>query len=196
MHGCHIQPGSPPPHTVEGRTYVGQRTNPKSLTCRLYRLWHRVKVDSGIGSPMVHVLGFDIRGGYSQLRHRVPYTMFFIGFGLWMQQSLAVCGGVEPGSIWHPYSLKQCSGSGTISQRYGSADPDPHQNVMDPEHCLKLPSVPHLFRSFSVLISNLRQVTVNGTPKKPRILRKNKDDVTAEELQQVRITMMSSLFKI
>jgi hypothetical protein len=27
------------------------------------------------------------------------------------------------------------SGSGSISQRHGSADPDPHQNVMDPEHC-------------------------------------------------------------
>ncbi len=28
-------------------------------------------------------------------------------------------------------------GSGSISQRHGhgSADPDPHQNVMDPEHC-------------------------------------------------------------
>jgi hypothetical protein len=34
--------------------------------------------------------------------------------------------------------------SGSISQRHGSADqdqdPDPHQNVMDPEHCCKLPS--------------------------------------------------------
>jgi hypothetical protein len=28
------------------------------------------------------------------------------------------------------------SGSRSISQRHGSADPDPHQNVMDPEHCL------------------------------------------------------------
>jgi hypothetical protein len=30
-------------------------------------------------------------------------------------------------------------GSGSISQRHGSADPDPdsHQNVMDPQHCLK-----------------------------------------------------------
>jgi hypothetical protein len=28
------------------------------------------------------------------------------------------------------------SGSGSISLRHGSADPDPHQNVMDPEHCL------------------------------------------------------------
>jgi hypothetical protein len=26
------------------------------------------------------------------------------------------------------------SESGSISQRHGSADPDPHQNVMDPEH--------------------------------------------------------------
>jgi hypothetical protein len=24
--------------------------------------------------------------------------------------------------------------SGSISQRHGSADPDPHQNVMDPQH--------------------------------------------------------------
>ncbi len=28
------------------------------------------------------------------------------------------------------------AGSGSISQRHGSADPDPLQNVMDPEHCL------------------------------------------------------------
>jgi hypothetical protein len=27
------------------------------------------------------------------------------------------------------------AGSGSISQRHGSADPVPHQNVMDPEHC-------------------------------------------------------------
>jgi hypothetical protein len=26
------------------------------------------------------------------------------------------------------------SGSGSISQRHGSADPDPPQNVMDPQH--------------------------------------------------------------
>jgi hypothetical protein len=29
------------------------------------------------------------------------------------------------------------SGSGSISQRHGSADTDPHQNVMDPEHKFK-----------------------------------------------------------
>jgi|LakMenE01Jun11ns_1017448.scaffolds.fasta_scaffold8876058_1 hypothetical protein len=28
-------------------------------------------------------------------------------------------------------------GSGSISQRYGSGDPDPHQNVTDPQHCLQ-----------------------------------------------------------
>jgi hypothetical protein len=27
-------------------------------------------------------------------------------------------------------------GSGSVSQRYGSADPDPQQNVTDPQHCL------------------------------------------------------------
>ncbi len=35
-------------------------------------------------------------------------------------------------------SLKKGVGSGawSISKRYGSADPDPHQNVTDPQHCL------------------------------------------------------------
>ncbi len=32
-------------------------------------------------------------------------------------------------------SMTKIAGSGSISQRHGSADPDPHQNVMDPEHC-------------------------------------------------------------
>jgi hypothetical protein len=27
------------------------------------------------------------------------------------------------------------SGSKSVSQRHGSADPDPHKNVMDTEHC-------------------------------------------------------------
>ncbi len=29
------------------------------------------------------------------------------------------------------------SESGSTSQRHGSADPDPPQNVMDPQHCLQ-----------------------------------------------------------
>jgi hypothetical protein len=33
-------------------------------------------------------------------------------------------------------SLKK--GVGSISQSYGSPDPDPHQNVTDPQHCLKV----------------------------------------------------------
>jgi hypothetical protein len=28
------------------------------------------------------------------------------------------------------------AGSESISQRYGSGNPDPHQNVMDPQHCM------------------------------------------------------------
>jgi hypothetical protein len=31
--------------------------------------------------------------------------------------------------------MTKIAGSGSISQRHGSADPDAHQNVMDPEHC-------------------------------------------------------------
>jgi hypothetical protein len=27
------------------------------------------------------------------------------------------------------------TGSGSIRQRHGSADPNPYQNVMDPQHC-------------------------------------------------------------
>jgi hypothetical protein len=37
------------------------------------------------------------------------------------------------------------SGSGPISESYGSADPDPHQNVMDPEHCFHEKSFSRVF---------------------------------------------------
>jgi hypothetical protein len=45
--------------------------------------------------------------------------------------------------------------SGSISQRHGSADPDPdpHQNVMDPQHC-SVVSSPHV---------NAHSVTVMGS---------------------------------
>ncbi len=33
--------------------------------------------------------------------------------------------------------MTKIAGSGSISQRHGSADPDPHQNVMDPQHWLR-----------------------------------------------------------
>ncbi len=38
---------------------------------------------------------------------------------------------------WRSLPKTAGSGSGSISQRYGSADPDPHQNFMDPQHCFK-----------------------------------------------------------
>jgi hypothetical protein len=38
------------------------------------------------------------------------------------------------------------SGSGSIIQRYGSGDPDPHQNVTDPQHCCTMcTTVPLVF---------------------------------------------------
>ncbi len=33
---------------------------------------------------------------------------------------------------------EKIAGSGSISQRYGSADPDPYQNFMHPQHWLKV----------------------------------------------------------
>jgi hypothetical protein len=35
------------------------------------------------------------------------------------------------------------SESRSISQSHGSTDPDPHQNVMDPQHCFKLTLEPY-----------------------------------------------------
>ncbi len=36
--------------------------------------------------------------------------------------------------------MTKIAGSGSISQRHGSADPDPDppQNVMDPQHCVEV----------------------------------------------------------
>ncbi len=49
----------------------------------------------------------------------------------------------DPRVFWPPGSgsglTSKRYGSRSISQRHGSSDPDPdpHQNVMDPEHCQK-----------------------------------------------------------
>ncbi len=52
--------------------------------------WRGDKVDSGIrvahGKCVGLDSGVDIRWGYSELRHRVPYTMVFFGFLLWLMQ--------------------------------------------------------------------------------------------------------------
>ncbi len=47
-------------------------------------------------------------------------------------------------------SMMKIAGSGSISQRHVSADPHPHQNVMDPQHCLPISS----FFCHSEIISN------------------------------------------
>jgi hypothetical protein len=41
---------------------------------------------------------------------------------------------------WRSLKKIAWSGAGSFSQRYGSADPDPHQNVTDPQHCF-LPKI-------------------------------------------------------
>jgi hypothetical protein len=63
--------------------------NPKSLTRGLKstlvygygRLWHRVARGKCVG---VDLWSGNMERSYSQLRHRVPYTMFLFGFGLCM----------------------------------------------------------------------------------------------------------------
>jgi hypothetical protein len=47
------------------------------------------------------------------------------------------------------------SESGSISQRHGSADPDPHQNVMDPQHCATLFDVLYFWFHTGVATSTL-----------------------------------------
>jgi hypothetical protein len=41
--------------------------------------------------------------------------------------------------------MMKIAGSGSISQRHGPADPDPdpHQNAMDPQHCINVPRTLH-----------------------------------------------------
>jgi hypothetical protein len=38
------------------------------------------------------------------------------------------------------------AGSGSVSQGYGSTDPDPYQNVMDPQHWTKGLTISHLLQ--------------------------------------------------
>ncbi len=81
-------PSSPPPHW----DCQGQEPEPKSSVPDWgikSTLAYRVKVDSGRGLPSAHGkcvgvyagLGIRCAWGYSQLRHKVPYTRFFYGLG-------------------------------------------------------------------------------------------------------------------
>jgi hypothetical protein len=47
--------------------------------------------------------------------------------------------------------MTKIAGSGSISQKHGSEDPDPDppQNVMDPEHCLEPSNLPEYLHSTS-----------------------------------------------
>jgi hypothetical protein len=40
-------------------------------------------------------------------------------------------------AFWRSMTKIAGSRSGSISQRHGSPDPDPHQSIIDPEHCSK-----------------------------------------------------------
>ncbi len=49
--------------------------------------------------------------------------------------------------------MTKIAGSGSISHRHGSADPDPPQNVMDPQHCQK----PDYYSDFPLSLLNLME---------------------------------------
>ncbi len=65
---------------------------------------------------------------------------------------------------WRSMTKKAGSGSGSesISQRHGSPDPDPLQNVMDPEHC-KLVIKSHIHYRETVPLTSV-QGEVTGRP--------------------------------
>jgi hypothetical protein len=59
--------------------------------------------------------------------------------------------------------MTKIAGSGSISQRHGSADPDPDppQNVMDPQHCFTVSfKVVDWFSCFDSMIANGRYFIV------------------------------------
>ncbi len=61
-------------------------------------------------------------------------------------------------------------GSGSISQRYGSADPDPHQNVTDPQHwkIYSLFILPVLYEQISSTVSLISAAKINLPWQYPR----------------------------
>jgi hypothetical protein len=52
---------------------------------------------------------------------------------------------------------------GSISQRYGSADPDPYQNFMDPQHCGSVNGLALLVRIRTAFPLQIRSVYVCGS---------------------------------
>jgi len=49
------------------------------------------------------------------------------------------------------------AGTGSVGQKYGSEDPDPYQNVTDPEHCFKLKDADNwAFKSHATVPSKIK----------------------------------------
>ncbi len=65
-------------------------------------------------------------------------------------------------------ATEKITGSGSVSQSYRSADPDPYQNVTDPQHCL-LPFCSHICaaNAFSLLFIRYAAPEQNMCSKQP-----------------------------
>jgi hypothetical protein len=64
--------------------------------------------------------------------------------------------------------MTKIAGSGSISQRHGSLDPDPDppQNVMDPQHCFKVskkfpisPVEQHMLKEFDPYLYRIQRIS-------------------------------------
>jgi hypothetical protein len=74
--------------------------------------------------------------------------------------------------------MKKRVGSGSISQRSGSGDPDPalHQNVMDPQHWKKLEMTSKAKSSDSKYFFKLKFISIFGIRNQDWILIQNSLD--------------------
>ncbi len=74
---------------------------------------------------------------------------------------------------WRP--MTKIAGSRFNSQRHGSADPDPHQNVMDPEHwyykyCLGVSTCPrHIVQLYWYTVSGFLEISTCTYPVTQRV---------------------------
>ncbi len=63
--------------------------NPKSLTRGQSQLWHRVKVDSGMGLPMVNMLKTTLEWTYGELQSTLAQISQFFGYRYFLFQWVA-----------------------------------------------------------------------------------------------------------
>ncbi len=93
---------------------------------------HRIHVFLGLLDPDPNP--FIIKQKWWEKSWFLLFCDFFLTFYLWKITFLL--------AFWRSMMKIEGSGSasGSISQRHGSAGPDPdrHQNVMDPQHCISL----------------------------------------------------------